>query len=144
MGKSVEIKQAECADRQLNIKIFNLNLQEYTYLFRNEEMKLKYLDNRKRQIFKNRKVISMVFIFCMLLDLILATIERGVLEGVFYAASILILLISLIPLWCQSTLGIFTSATLISIYVIMTTVLQSMRLVERVRNIKEVACIENE
>jgi len=107
-------------------------------------MKLKYLDNRKRQIFKNRKVISMVFIFCMLLNLILATIERSVLEGVFYAASILILLISLIPLWCQSTLGIFTSATLISIYVIMTSVLQSMRLVERVRNIKEVACIENE
>lgn len=92
-------------------------------------MKRKYLENRKNQIFKNRKVISLVFIACMFLDLILATIDMSVLQGIFFGASILILLVALIPLWCHSTLGIFTSATLISIYTVMSSVLQSLRLV---------------
>ena len=137
------MKQAECADKQLNYKIFNQNLQESSYLFRNEEMKRKYLENRKKQIFKNRKVISLVFIACMFLDLILATIDMSVLQGIFFGASILILLVALIPLWCHSTLGIFTSATLISIYTVMSSVLQSLRLVERIKIINSVGCIEN-
>ena len=106
-------------------------------------MKRKYLENRKKQIFKNRKVISLVFIACMFLDLILATIDMSVLQGIFFGASILILLVALIPLWCHSTLGIFTSATLISIYTVMSSVLQSLRLVERIKIINSVGCIEN-